>query len=69
MIDTPRTIWLIGSGGVKNAAAMKMPTMAMRRLRVRKSGVSKPALAKSVRKTGNWKAKPKARMRVVIKDR
>ena len=64
-----RPIWDITSGGVIIAAIIKIVTITYFLYFVRLSQVVIPRIVNKKIKTGNWKAKPNAKINFNIKDK
>ena len=64
-----KPIWVIGSGGVSNAAAANIiiTTYFLRSFRNWES--TTPTLASKLKTTGSWKLKPKAKINFIINDK
>ena len=68
-VGRARPIWLIKSGGVKNAAIKKTKTIAYFLPFFSCWEVTKPTLANKESNTGSWKQRPKAIIKDVTKFR
>ena len=64
-----KPIWVIGSGGVNNAAAANMITTTYFRLSFKNWESTTPILASKLNTTGNWKLNPKANINFITKDK
>ena len=64
-----KPIWVIGSGGVSNAAAANIITITYFLLSFRNWLSTTPILANKLKTTGNWKLIPKAKISYITRDR
>ena len=64
-----RPICVIGSGGVNNAATVKIITTTYFLLSFKNFESTIPTLANKLRTTGSWKLIPKAKINFIIKDK
>ena len=62
-------IWVIGSGGVNNAAVAKIITTTYFLLFFKNSESTTPILASKLKTTGNWKLIPKAKISFMTSDK
>ena len=62
-------IWVIGSGGVNNAAAAKIITTTYFLFSLRNLALTMPTLANKLRTTGSWKLIPNAKINFITSER